>query len=259
MSARTRTPLVALALLGLSACGGATASSGGTTLASQERPPYTPCANASEVRLAPTVCWNPTGSRWHVQAQAPGGAYEFDIELMAGGRVRSTDVTGASPATDEWFVENDVLRVFLQNRFVEYRATLHNGTLLVGNAENARGSQWAFRADRVHQGGSCPANELTAMSGDEPGCFGVAGTRWTVTAGGETYEVQFAEGGHLLTTRPSDVTPDDDGWDQSGGTVRFWFDSPESAQTGTIATSLAQISGSGWSATPIPSYPPPIH
>jgi hypothetical protein len=258
--ARTRTSLVALALFGLTACGGTTATGGGgTTVASRERPPYTPCANASEVRLAPTVCWNPTGSRWHVQAQAPGGLYEFDIELMAGGRVRSTDVTGASPATDEWFVENDVLRIFLQNRYVEYRATLHNGTLLSGNAENVRGDQWVFRADRLHHGGSCPANELVAVPGDEPGCFGVAGTRWTVTAGAESYEVQFAEGGHLLTNRPTDTTPDDDGWDQTGGTVRFWFDSPEQAQSGTIATSLAQISGSGWTAAPIPSYPPPIH
>src|SRR5690349_12941955 len=125
--------VLVLAALPLVACGGSGSGTGSTT-AVRARAPYTPCENPAEVRLAPTVCWSPVGSRWRVVAQAPGGEYTFDVELMAGGRVRSTDVNGATPATDEWFVENDMVRIFLQNRYVEYRGTLHNGTVLVGDA-----------------------------------------------------------------------------------------------------------------------------
>jgi hypothetical protein len=268
MSARACT-LLALASLSLLACGGTPSGTGSTTPHSRERPAYTACDVAGQIRLAPTVCWDPTGSHWHVTAEAPGGSLTFDVELMAGGRVRSTDVSGATPATDEWFVENDELRIFLQNRYVEYRATLHNGTLMLGEAVNARGDVWPFRADRLHTAGTCPANEVATSSGDEPGCYDVAGSRWTVTAGGAEYEVQFAENGALLSTNPAHTTPDDDGWTQEGATVRFWFDDHATELTATISpAALDHLSGSGhdasggtlsWSAAAIPSYPPPIH
>jgi hypothetical protein len=219
--------------------------------------------------MAPSVCWNPIGSHWHVQAQAPGGTYAFDLELMAAGRVRATDVTGATPATDEWFVENDELRIFLQNRYVEYRTTLHNGTLLLGEAINVRGDVWPFRADRVHVAASCPANELATSSGDEPGCFDVAGSRWTINAGSSSYEIEFAGDGVLLSNDPARVTPDDDGWEQQGATVRFWFDDHATELTATISpTDLSRLAGNGhdangaslsFTAAAIPTYPPPIH
>lgn len=268
MSARLST-LLALASVSLVACGGATSATGSTTPHSRERPAYTACDTAGEIRLAPTLCWNPVGSHWHITAEAPGGALAFDIELMAGGRVRSTDVPGATPATDEWFVENDELRIFLQNRYVEYRATLHNGTMMLGEAVNVRGDVWTFRADRLHQGSTCPANELAIGSGDEPGCYDVAGSRWTVNAGAAEYEIQFAENGALSSTNPADVTPDDDGWEQDGATVRFWFNDHATELSATISpTALDHLSGTGhdasggalsWSASAIPTYPPPVH
>jgi hypothetical protein len=260
--------LLCLGSLAVTACGG-TGGGAGTTTAAHVRPPYTPCDNPAEVRLAPTVCWSPVGSHWRLVAQAPGGEYTFDIELMAGGRVRSTDVTGATPATDEWFVENDVVRIFLQNRYVEYRGTLHNGTVLVGEATNVRGDVWTFRADRRHDGARCPANELVATDGEEPGCFAIAGSRWTVHAGPNEYEVEFGADGHLVSTNAADTTPDDDGWEQQGGTVRFWFDNHATELTASVApSSLERLSGNGhdasggsfaFTAEAIPSYPPPIH
>lgn len=268
MSARVCT-LLALGSLALVACGGTTTSTGTTTPHSRERPAYTACDDASQVRLAPTVCWSPVGSRWRFVAEAPGGTYTFDVELMAGGRVRATDVPNATPATDEWFAENDELRIFLQNRYVEYRATLHNGTLMIGEAVNVRGDTWAFRADRLHVGGTCPGNEVAVTSGDEPGCYDVAGSRWTVTAGTREYEIQFGDAGALVSNSPAATTPDDDGWSQDGGTVTFWFDDHASEMTATISPGdLTHLAGSGhdasgasvsWSATAIPSYPPPIH
>jgi hypothetical protein len=259
--------VLALATLPLAACGGAGAS--GTTTTARVRPAYTPCDDPSEVRLAPTVCWSPAGSRWRIVAQAPGGEYTFDVELMAGGRVRSTDVNGATPATDEWFVENDVVRIFLQNRYVEYRGTLHNGTVLVGDAVNVRGDSWVFRADRRHEGSGCPDNELVATDGEEPACYAIAGSRWTVHAGASEYEVQFAEGGRLLSTNTADTTPEDDGWEQQGGTVRFWFDDHATELTASLTPSnLTRLSGNGhdtsggtfaFTAEAIPTYPPPIH
>jgi hypothetical protein len=268
MSARALATVL-LAALTLVACGGASSGAGSTTPHSRERPAYTACDDTAQVRLAPTVCWSPTGSHWQFQAEAPGGAYTFEVELMAGGRVRATDVPNASPALDEWFVENDELRVFLQNRYVEYRATLHNGTMMVGEAVNVRGDVWPFRADRLHNGATCPGNEIATSSADEPGCFGVAGTRWTLAAGGHEYEIQFADAGVLVSNNPADTTPDDDGWEQDGATVRFWFDDHATELSATVtASDLMHLSGTGhgvggaplsWSATVIPTYPPPIH
>lgn len=270
MSARASLyAFLALASLPLVACGGTTTGTGTTTPHSRERPAYTACDDASQVRLAPTVCWSPVGSHWHFAAEAPGGAYSFDVELMAGGRVRATDVPNATPATDEWFVENDELRIFLQNRYVEYRATLHNGTLMVGEAVNVRGDVWSFRADRVHVPGTCPAGELATTTGDEPGCYDIAGSRWTVHAGNAEYEVQFGEDGTLINNRATDTTTDDDGWEQDGATVRLSFDNHATELTATLSASdLTRMSGTGhdssgasvsWSATAIPTYPPPIH
>ena len=258
-----------LASLDLVACGGETTTdSAGTTPHSRERPAYAACDDASQVRMAPTVCWNPTGSHWQFEAQAPGGTYTFEVELLAGGRVRAADVPNATPATDEWFAENDELRIFLQNRYVEYRATLHNGTLLVGEAVNVRGDTWGFRATRVHQGDTCPSNELTVGVGDEPGCYDAAGSRWTVHAGNAEYEISLGENGSLVSNNPSDTTVDDDGWSQEGGTIVLWFDNHATELTATITPSdLSHLSGNGhgaagaisWSASAIPSYPPPIH
>jgi hypothetical protein len=267
-SARMSVRASFLALL-LAACGSTATTTASTTPHSRARPAYTVCTDAAQVRLAPSVCWSPAGSHWHVEAQAPGGTYTFDLELMAAGRVRATDVTGASPATDEWFVENDELRIFLQNRYVEYRTTLHNGTLLIGEAVNVRGDVWPFRADRTHVSGSCPANELATNTGDEPSCFDVAGTRWTVNVGASTYELQFGAEGTLFTNEPTHVTPDDDGWEQQGATLRFWFDDHATELTATIAAGdLGHLAGNGhdahgasvsFTAAAIPSYPPPIH
>ena len=261
--------LLTLLFLVVAACGSSAPSTGSTTPHSRARPAYTACTEGSQVRLGPSVCWNPTGSHWHFDAQAPGGAYSFDVELMAGGRVRANDVSGATPATDEWFVENDELRIFLQNRYVEYRTTLHNGTLLLGEAVNTRGDVWSFRADRTHPSAACPANELATRAGDEPGCFDVAGSRWTVNLGSTQYEIQFAADGTLVSNNPVDLTPDDDGWEQNGASVRFWFDNHATELTATIAPSdLAHFAGNGhdargaaisFSAAAIPTYPPPIH
>ena len=162
-------------LISLVGCGGTAPTTASTTPTRA----YTPCENPAQVRLAPTVCFDPVGSTWRVVADAPGGHYDFRIALLAGGRVRSTDHPAAGPGTDEWFVEDDTLRIFLGNRYVEYRGRLQNGSVFIGEASNVRGDTWEFRADRVHEGGQCQVNELVTHAGDEPGCYSAAGSSWT--------------------------------------------------------------------------------
>lgn len=269
MRSRAVFPLFALAV---AACGGTTAPRVGTGTAGAERPPYVACENPSEVRLAPHVCWNPAGSRWHVTAQAPGGELSFDVELMAGGRVRSTDTLTSNPATDEWFVQEDILRIFLANRFVEYRGQLSNGSLLVGDAINVRGDAWEFRAERQH-GGSCASNELTVTAeGADPVCYSAAGARWTVSARGASFVVDLGAGGALTSSNPSDTTVGNDTWTQAGNEVRLRFDEGASEYTvtldvaslarGTLRVEGAGRDGSGpfdFTVQPVPSYPPPFH
>jgi len=226
---------------------------------------YMPCENPTQVRLAPGVCFEPVGSTWRVVADAPGGHYDFRITLLAGGRVRSTDHIAAGPGTDEWFVEEDQLRVFLGNRYVEYRGRLQNGSVFIGEATNVRGDSWEFRADRVHEGGRCLVNELVTHDGDEPGCYSAAGSRWSVQVGGRSFDVELNANGSISSNDASDTTPTNDRWQQEGGTLRWLFDDGAT----TFATQLnaanldrleGQVSGraSGtFTATPTPTYAPP--
>lgn len=250
-------------------CGGAGGAGGGATTPRAARRPYTPCENPREVRLSPHVCWDPSGSRWHVTSSAPGGDLEFDLELMAGGRVRATDHDASSPATDEWFVDDGTLRVFLGSRWVEYRGDLTNGTLLVGQAVNARGDSWDWRAERAH-GGGCPAAELVARAGDEPACYSAAGSRWTVRGrSGSAFVVELGANGQLFTDDPGDTTVGNDTWAQSGASLSLRFDDGASEYTASLdASNLSRLSGTArdasggtWSFTAeaVPSYPPPIH
>lgn len=264
---------IALSLLALPlvACGGGGGTPGVGRTAGGERPPYVACDDPNEVRMAPHVCWNPVGSRWHVTTQAPGGALDFDLELMAGGRVRSTDDAAGGPATDEWFVEENFLRIFLANRYVEYRGELTNGTVLVGSVRNVRGDSWMFRAERVH-GGSCGEGELALGGGADPICYSAAGSRWTL-AGRSTFTVELGAGGLIGHDNPSDTTTGNDTWTQAGNELRLSFDGGAIEYTATLSArpvarnAVERLSGSGrdgggtfsFTAEPIATYAPPFH
>ncbi|MBX7194749.1 MAG: hypothetical protein K1X94_22025 [Sandaracinaceae bacterium] len=247
---------IAIALFGVAGCGGSTVQTETTTPVH----PYVPCENTAEVRFAPNVCFDPVGSHWHVVSNAPGGQYEFEVELMAGGRVRATDHPAAGPGTDEWLVEDDELRIFLANRFVEYRGHFTNGSVVVGDAANVRGDRWDWRADRVHPGGRCLGNELLAHEGEEPGCYSAAGSRWTVSTAGRSFVVELAANGTLTSDDPSDTTPGNDTWEQEGATLRFLFDARARTFEGTLqASDLRHVSGTvsgggSFTAEAVPTY-----
>ncbi len=194
----------ALALVG---CGGAQTPAETAAGASDRG-----CA-AHEARLG-TTCWSAEGTRWHVLADGPGGEYELDLALLAAGRVRADDQPSADPATDEWFQDGALLRVFLSDRFVEYRAEVTNGTVLLGEARNVRGQRWAFSASRVFGQQRCGAHEARV----EGACLSMAGTRWALNTGGAPVLVEFlAEG--ALAAGPE--VRAEDGWEQEGGALRF--------------------------------------
>jgi hypothetical protein len=252
-------PLASVALAA-AGCGGTTTPTETTTA----RRAYTPCETPGQVRLAPTVCLDPVGTRWRMVSNAPGGQYEFQLELMAGGRLRATDHPAAAPGTDEWFLEDDELRIFLANRFVEYRGRFSNGTVIVGEAANVRGDRWDWRADRVHVGGRCLGNELVTSDADEPGCYSAAGSRWTVTTGGRSFVVELAANGTLTSDDPSDTTPGNDTWQQEGATLRLFFDERATTYEATLRPAdLAHLSGTAsgratgaFTAEAVPTYPP---
>lgn len=244
-------------------CGGTTTPTETTTAART----YSPCENRAEVRFAANVCFDPVGSRWHVTSNAPGGQYEFELELMAGGRVRSTDHPAAGPGTDEWIVEDDQLRVFLANRFVEYRGRFSNGSVIVGDAANVRGDRWDWRADRTHTGGRCLGNELVTSDADEPGCYSAAGSRWTVSSGGRSFVVELAANGTLTSDDARDTTPGNDTWEQEGATLRFFFDERATTYEAQLrANELTRLSGNvsgassgSFTAEAIPTYAGPTY
>lgn len=241
---RTSSVLLALALV---ACGGGTTQVVGETTTPRGLPA---CPNAGELRLG-RICWSPVGSRWHMTAMAPGGEYAFDVELLAANRLRSTDHPGAGPVSDEWFVDGNTLRMFLSDRFVEYRADVSNGTVMVGHAENVRGDTWEWRGDRLPATGAC--EEGTADLGDV--CFAIAGTRWTLSEGGSTRVIHFAAEGRVLA---DDAPPaEGDTWTQDGASVTFTLGGR--SHTATVSGDGARLSGDGWSAERLELYAPPMH
>lgn len=230
-----------LALLVLAAgCGGTTSQTESTTPTRT----YSPCENPAQVRFAQNVCFDPVGTHWHVTSNAPGGQYEFELELMAGGRVRATDHPAAGPGTDEWIVEDDELRIFLADRFVEYRGRFGNGSVIVGDAANVRGDRWDWRADRTHTGGRCLGNELVTNDSDEPGCYSAAGSRWTITTSGRSFVVELAANGTLTTDDARDTSAGNDTWEQEGATLRLFFDERATTYEAQLrAADLTRLSG----------------
>lgn len=236
---------ISLALI-LGACGGSTTQQGTETTVARGPDP---CPTAGEVRLG-RICWNPTGSRWHLTALAPGGEYAFDVELLPANRLRSTDHPASGPSTDEWFVDGNTLRLFLANRFVEYRADLSNGTVMVGQAENVRGDSWEWRGDRMQVGGDCQADE--ADLGEL--CFAIAGTRWTLHEGDRNVVIHFGPEGRLLLDQGG---AEGDTWSQQGSTVRFTIGGRE--HSAELQSAASQLSGNGWTAERLELFAPPMH
>lgn len=184
-----------------------------------------PSGPAAEVRSAPEddgcgpsatrlggECWSAAGTRWEVTSDGPSGEHLFEIELLAAGRVRSTDHPTASPASDEWFQDGRLLRVFLSDRFVEFRATIENGTVLVGEAINVRGQRWSWHARRVFGESRCAPGEARVGGA----CFTVAGTRWQI---GDGPPVELLADG--VVARGGQDPAAGDRWEQDGEIVRF--------------------------------------
>ncbi|MCZ7683236.1 MAG: hypothetical protein M5U28_32330 [Sandaracinaceae bacterium] len=192
--------------LSIAGCGGATGSV--ATLPAAE--PDDGCG-PSATRLG-AECWSAAGTRWSVVADGPSGEYTFELELLAAGRARATDDRSASPGSDEWFQDGRLLRVFLADRFVEYRASIENGTVLVGEATNVRGQRWSWSATRLFGESVCQEGE--ARVGEA--CFTVAGTRWQL---GEGAPIELLAGGALA--RGGQDAAEGDRWEQRGEAVHF--------------------------------------
>jgi hypothetical protein len=258
---RGLTVLAVLAVLA-TACGAPAAGPRG----GRDAPPRASGEGACGPHEAPLggTCWSAEGTRWRVRADGPGGAYRFDVELLAAGRVRATDHDAASPATDEWFQDGDRLRIFLSDRFVEYRARVTNGTVLIGEARNVRGQRWSWRADRDFGEAPCEASEARL----EGACMTVAGTRWRLEPeGGEARLVEFLAGGRLGTGGREDDAEAAGAWEQEGPRLSFTLEAPSERRFEARLTDDASLSGTfrgdaragRFTATRVESIPPVIH
>lgn len=192
-----------------------------------------------------------------MQADGPAGEYRFELSLLAAGRVRATDHAGASPAHDEWFQDGPLLRVFLSDRFVEYRARVTNGTVIIGEAINVRGQRWSWRADRQF-------GELACDGGDaqtEEGCLTVAGTRWRLEAdGSDARVIEFLDDAELASGSSRGQ------WEQAGSAVTFTLEEGGPEYIALVEGSrelTGRFAGGGqeglFRATRVPSIPPVMH
>lgn len=240
------------AALLLAACGG-DPSAGSRRAGGRDATSGGDGCEAHETSLG-SRCWSAAGTRWRIEADGPGGVYRFDIDLLAAGRMRSTDHGAAGPAHDEWFQDGSLFRFFLSDRFVEYRTRITNGTVLVGEAINVRGQRWSWRGDRVFGETACTESEVRLADG----CMGVAGTAWEL----EGRAVQFLHDGVVAFGHEDAVGS----WQQTGSSLRFTLSS-----AGEARAHVAELESSGelsggydgaagtWSATRMHTVPPVMH
>jgi len=235
--------------LSLAACGGPSTSGSGARDGRDAADRGDGCGPRT-TRLG-RDCWSAEGTRWQVSADGPGGSYRFELALLAAGRVRATDHDGAGPAHDEWFQDGPLLRVFLADRFVEYRTTVTNGTVLIGEAHNVRGQRWSFRADRQFGEGGCERDEARL----DEACMSVAGTRWDV--GGRV--VAFLDEGRVAV---DDAEPLPSAWTQQGASLSFRLaaDGPaHEAEVSSPDTLSGTVGEGSFEATRMPTIPPVMH
>lgn len=241
----------ALVLL-LAGCGGPTSGAeGGGGEGSSGGEDAAACGPRA-TRLGAT-CWRAVGTHWRIDAEGPGGQYRFEVELLAAGRVRSTDHDAASAAHDEWFQDGSLLRIFLSDRFVEYRTRVTNGTVLIGEAINVRGQRWSWRGDRVFGETPCEEGEVRV----DGACMSLAGTRWDLSG----QVVEFLDGGRVAVGASEDATGR---WEQSGTALRFTLGEGRPAHLAELTDSAelrGTIEGPGasWSAARLVSIPPIMH
>ncbi len=61
-----------------------------------------------------------------------------------------------------------------------------------------------------------------------------ANSRWHYMDDQWEYDITFLENGKLSTTHPNDKTPENDSWEQTGETVKFYFNNKFSNYEGKI-------------------------
>lgn len=245
----TRSVLVAsLVLLGCAGAPSADGQNGADTAGGDE-----PAACDPDATRLGASCWSAAGTSWQISAEGPGGEYRFEVVLLAAGRVRSTDHEHAAPGRDEWTQDGPLLRIFLSDRFVEYRTRVTNGTVLVGEAVSVRGQRWAWRGDRVFGGAACTDGEARI----DESCLAIAGTRWSL--GGAV--VEFLEGGRVAVGAAQEAAGT---WEQSGAALRFALGEGEPTHVVEL-TSPSTLSGTfegrggTWTAERVISVPPVMH
>ena len=69
--------------------------------------------------------------------------------------------------------------------------------------------------------------------------FDLQGTIWRYYSNGEYngYTIQFSHTGLLVTSHPLDSTPNNDGWEQKGRKVKFWYNDHYATYEGKIINS----------------------
>lgn len=237
----------------LAACGGDATLGSGTNGGMDPTAGDEGCA-FDQTRLG-TSCWSAAATHWAIQAEGPGGLYRFEVDLLAAGRLRSSDHPDAGPGHDEWFQDGALVRIFLSDRFVEYRTRVTNGTVLVGEAINVRGQRWSWRGDRVFGEVACSETEARL----EEGCMSVAGTTWTM----DGRVVQFLDGGVVALGRRDQAGE----WEQTGSSLRFTLASSDGVtrhqaelqSSGELSGTVDGSGGGAWTASRIPSIPPVMH
>lgn len=63
----------------------------------------------------------------------------------------------------------------------------------------------------------------------------LSGTKWHYADEQWQYDLTFAPNGVLLSTHPNDKTRDNDGWEQNGVNVNFYFNNKFSQYKGTLS------------------------
>ncbi len=106
----------------------------------------TACTNQEEL-----VIGNPypliSGTKWHYMDTD----WEYDIEFLSDGTLRTQHPNDNSPNNDTWEQSGEKVYFYFNNKYSIYDGSFSGNNIISGTAESEKGAVWNWKATRIEK------------------------------------------------------------------------------------------------------------